>query len=149
MQLGNQYAQRMQQSRMFNEEMLAKAHAARQQGKQMGIYNFLNQLQSFYANEFKRRQFNDTMDLYRQNLQLDRDKFNRDLKNYNDIVSVPGMPTPRLYTPSMPLTTGKRLSSNLTPTALWTPANSKYLLSGSQPYDDYNSWNLKRRGIIK
>ena len=149
MQLGNQYAQRMQQSRMFNEEMLAKAHAARQQGKQMGIYNFLNQLQSFYANEFKRRQFNDTMDLYRQNLQLDRDKFNRDLKNYNDIVGVPGMPTPRLYTPSMPLTTGKRPSSNLTPTALWTPANSQYILSGSQPYDDYNIWNLKRRGIIK
>jgi len=29
MQLGSQYAQRMQQSRMFNEEMLAKAHAAR------------------------------------------------------------------------------------------------------------------------
>lgn len=149
MQLGNQDAQRMQQSRMFNEEMLAKAHASKQQGKQMGIYNFLNQLQSFYANEFKRRQFNDTMDLYRQNLQLDRDKFNRDLKNYNDIVGVPGMPTPRLYTPSMPLTTGKRLSSNLTPTSLWTPANSQYILSGSQPYDDYNIWNLKRRGIIK
>ena len=82
MQLGSQYAQRMQQARMFNEEMLAKAHAARQQGKQMGIYNFLNQLQSYYANEFKRRQFNDTMDLYRQQQALDRDKFNAAFPNY-------------------------------------------------------------------
>lgn len=148
-QLGAQQAQWDLQGIMNDQKRLDEAHGRRQQGKQTGIYNFLNQLQSFYANEFKRRQFNDTMDLYRQNLQLDRDKFNRDLKNYNDIVGVPGMPTPRLYTPSMPLTTGKRLSSNLTPTALWTPANSQYLLPGSQSYDDYNIWNLKRRGIIK
>lgn len=84
MQLGSQYAQRMQQSRMFNEEMLAKAHAARQQGKQMGMFNFLNQLQSYYANEFKRRQFNDTMDLYRQQQNLDKARFDSELARYND-----------------------------------------------------------------
>lgn len=84
MQLGNQYAQRMQQSRMFNEEMLAKAHAARQQGKQMGMYNFLNQLQSYYANEFKRRQFNDTIGLYRQQQNLDKARFDSELARYND-----------------------------------------------------------------
>jgi len=66
MQLGNQYAQRMQQSRMFNEEMLAKAHAARQQGKQMGMYNFDNKQQSYHADDFRRRQFNEMMALYKQ-----------------------------------------------------------------------------------
>lgn len=82
MQLGNQTAQRMQQSNMFREEMAAKSHAARQQGKQMGIYNFLNQLQGYYANEFKRRQFNETMDLYRQQQALDRDRFNAEFPDY-------------------------------------------------------------------
>lgn len=71
MSLGAQRAQRAMQAYMFDEEMTAKAHASRQQGKQMGIYNALNQLQGYYANEFKRRQFNDTMDLYRQQHQLD------------------------------------------------------------------------------
>lgn len=85
MQLGSQYAQRMQQARMFNEEMLAKAHAARQQGKQMGMFNFLNQLQSYYANEFKRRQFNDTMDLYRQQQELDRDKLKMMFPDYDRV----------------------------------------------------------------
>lgn len=83
MQLGSQQAQRRQQANMFNEEMLAKAHAARQQGMQMGIYNFLNQLQGYYANEFKRRQFNDTMDLYRQQQDLDKAQFNSWINQYN------------------------------------------------------------------
>lgn len=83
-QLGTQAAQRDLQGRMFDMERLDKAHAARQQGKQMGIYNFLNQLQSYYANEFKRRQFNDTMDLYRQQQNLDKARFNSELARYND-----------------------------------------------------------------
>ena len=83
-QLGTQAAQRDLQGRMFDMERLDKAHAARQQGKQMGIYNFLNQLQSYYANEFKRRQFNDTMDLYRQQQNLDKARFDSELARYND-----------------------------------------------------------------
>lgn len=83
-QLGTQAAQRDLQGSMFDMERLDKAHAARQQGKQMGIYNFLNQLQSFYANEFKRRQFNDTMSLYRQQQNLDKARFDSELARYND-----------------------------------------------------------------
>lgn len=84
MQLGNQYAQRMQQSRMFNEEMLAKAHAARQQGKQMGIYNFDNKQQSYHADDFRRRQFNEMMALYKQQQNLDKARFDSELARYND-----------------------------------------------------------------
>ena len=83
-QLGTQAAQRDLQGRMFDMERLDKAHAARQQGKQMGIYNFLNQLQGYYANEFKRRQFNDTMGLYRQQQNLDKARFDSELARYND-----------------------------------------------------------------
>lgn len=43
----------------------SKAHAARNKGMQVGIANMLAQIQQYQANEFKRRQFNDTMDLYR------------------------------------------------------------------------------------
>lgn len=46
-------------------DMYAKANAARNKGIQTGIANMLSQIQQYQANEFKRRQFNDTMDLYR------------------------------------------------------------------------------------
>ena len=83
LQTGYQDATRRQQSNAFNEEYTAKSHAARQQGMQMGVYNFLNQLQGYYANEFKRRQFNDTMDLYRQQQKLDMDRFKAEFPDYD------------------------------------------------------------------
>lgn len=82
MQLGTQQAQRRQQANQFRADMTARAHAARQQGIQMGWQNLLSQIQGFYANEFKRRQFNDTMDLYRQDQKLQRDRFNAEFPNY-------------------------------------------------------------------
>lgn len=83
MQLGTQQAQRRQQANQFRADMTARAHAARQQGIQMGWQNLLSQIQGFYANEFKRRQFNDTMDLYRQDQKLQRDRFNAQFPDYN------------------------------------------------------------------
>jgi hypothetical protein len=56
----------------YDDEYYAKSHAARQQGQQMGIYNLLNQGQSYLANANKYNQFKDTMSLYRE--QLDTDK---------------------------------------------------------------------------
>lgn len=66
MNLGAQRAQRQQQANQYRSEMLARAHGARQQGIQTGISNLVAQIQNYYANDFKRRQFNETMDLYRQ-----------------------------------------------------------------------------------
>lgn len=77
---GAQDAQRRMAANQFNEEYFAKSHAARQQGMQMGIYNLVNQMQNYYANDFKRRQFNDTMALYRDQNKLDWDKYNYWLK---------------------------------------------------------------------
>lgn len=68
-------AQRRQAANEYAENYYAQAHAAKQQGKQMAMYNFLNQLNQYYSNEFKRKQFNDMMGMYRDNQKLDRDKF--------------------------------------------------------------------------
>lgn len=53
----------------------SKAHAARNKGIQTGIANMLAQIQQYQANEFKRRQFNETMDLYRADQKQRQDQF--------------------------------------------------------------------------
>jgi hypothetical protein len=68
-------AQRRQAANEYAENYYAQAHAAKQQGKQMAMYNFLNQLNQYYSNEFKRNQFNQMMGMYKDNQKLDRDKF--------------------------------------------------------------------------
>ena len=68
-------AQRRQAANEYAENYYAQAHAAKQQGKQMAMYNFLNQLNQYYSNEFKRNQFNQMMGMYKDNQKLDREKF--------------------------------------------------------------------------
>lgn len=52
----------------FDLDYYSKAHAAKLQGLQMGIYNMLNSLQTGYANSFKRNQFNKMYNLYAADL---------------------------------------------------------------------------------
>lgn len=68
--VGQQEAQRRQQAEQWDADTYAKAHAAREQQKNMGWYNMQNALEQYTANEFKRNQFNRTMDLYEQENQL-------------------------------------------------------------------------------
>lgn len=56
-------------------DMYARAHAARNKGMQTGIANMLAQIQQYQANEFKRRQFNDTMQLYRDDMDQRKKNF--------------------------------------------------------------------------
>lgn len=53
----------------------SKAHAARNKGIQTGIANMLAQIQQYQSNEFKRRQFNETMDLYRADQKQRNEQF--------------------------------------------------------------------------
>lgn len=69
----------------WDEDMYAKAHAARQQGMQMGTWNMLNQLQQYWANEFKRQQFNETMGLYKQDQKLRADEIQALLKGNSSL----------------------------------------------------------------
>ena len=70
---GNSNAQRRQQANQYNTEYAASAHAAKQQGMQMGIRNFMDYLQQYSANEYKRRTGNGMLSLYQQKVDLDRE----------------------------------------------------------------------------
>lgn len=62
---GNASRQARMQANQWDLDYYSKAHAAQLGGMQMGARNMLQQLQSWQQNDFKRRQFNDTMALYR------------------------------------------------------------------------------------
>lgn len=70
---GNQQAVRRQSANQYNTEYAASAHAAKQQGMQMGIRNFMDYLQQYSANEYKRRTGNGMLSLYQQKVDLDRE----------------------------------------------------------------------------
>lgn len=72
LQVGTQNAQRMQNSNQYRDEAYAKAHGARTQMEQVGMFNMLNAIQQFYANEFKRHQFERTMGLYDQDYRYNK-----------------------------------------------------------------------------
>lgn len=86
---GDASARRRQAANEYAENYYAQAHAAKQQGKQMAMYNFLNQLNQYYSNEFKRKQFNDMMSMYRDNQKLDREKFDAWKNALNNNSNVP------------------------------------------------------------
>lgn len=67
---GNYDARRRQVANQYREEAYAEAHGARQQQMQMGMRNFMDYLNQYSANEFKRRQFNDMLSLYQADMGL-------------------------------------------------------------------------------
>ena len=67
-------AQRAMQANMYDEEMYAKAHAARQQGMQMGMRNMIDSVGSYWQNAFKQNQFDRMMNLYQQDMDLKKDE---------------------------------------------------------------------------
>lgn len=67
-------ANRQYLTNAYNRDLdyYSKAHAARQAGKQMGMSNFLSQINQYYANAIKYNQFLDTLSLYRDKKDLDK-----------------------------------------------------------------------------
>ena len=80
---GNAKAQRRQQANQYNTEYASQAHAARQQGMQMGLRNFMDYVNQYAANEYKRQTGNGMLGLYQQQVDLDRDKVLGDQTVYN------------------------------------------------------------------
>lgn len=66
--LGVQQAQRRQSANQYDLDYYSKAHAARQQGMNAGLYNMMNAAQNWAANQFKYDQFMRTLRLYQQDL---------------------------------------------------------------------------------
>ena len=81
-------AQRAMQANMYDEEMYAKAHAARQQGMQMGMRNIIDSVGSYWQNAFKQNQFDRAMNLYQQDINLKKDEIKALLSNNNAAKSV-------------------------------------------------------------
>lgn len=80
LQTGESEAQRRQQSKQWDLDYYSKAHAARQQMMQMGMRNFLDYVNQYSANEFKRKSAIANYDLYAQHLKNERDKIEDLLK---------------------------------------------------------------------
>lgn len=66
---GNNAAQRRMQANQFDLDYFSKAHAARQQGMQMGLYNMVNSLQNYYKNKNKWDMFAMSHKLYSDELE--------------------------------------------------------------------------------
>ena len=66
-----------------------QAHGAKYRGRDTAIANMIKQVNSAYANEFKYRTFQDTANMYRQNLNKDQQDYVNDLLNGKASYSAP------------------------------------------------------------
>lgn len=134
--LGSQTAQRRQQANQYNTEYASQAHAARQQGMQMGLRNFMDYIQQYAANEYKRKTGNGMLGLYQQKVDMDGENMRR---YYKDEPSSTTTPTVK-YTP---ITTQLRTYGYPTTNVegyTYTPAN--YITNFTQmPPISYHKWN--------
>ena len=134
--LGSQVAQRRQQANQYNTEYASQAHAARQQGMQMGLRNFMDYIQQYAANEYKRKTGNGMLGLYQQKVDMDRENMRRYYNNGNDNTTTPTVKyapiTTQLRTYGYPTTNVEGYA--------YTPAN--YITNFTQmPPISYHKWN--------
>lgn len=133
--LGSQTAQRRQQANQYNTEYASQAHAARQQGMQMGLRNFLDYIQQYAANEYKRKTGNGMLSLYQQKIDMDRDNMRRYYNNGNNGNTT----TVVKYTPTTtPVRTYGYPTTNVEGYA-YTPAN--YITNFTQMPPVNYKWN--------
>jgi hypothetical protein len=74
MSAGNEAAQRRQQANQYNTEYAANAHASKLQGEQMGVRNYIDYLNQYMANEFKRKMGMGMLSLYQEDTDRDKSK---------------------------------------------------------------------------
>ena len=133
--LGSQAAQRRQQANQYNTEYVSQAHAARQQGMQMGLRNFMDYIQQYAANEYKRKTGNGMLSLYQQKIDMDRDNMRRYYNNSNDDNTTPVVK----YVPTTtPIRTYGYPTTNVEGYA-YTPAN--YITNFTQMPPVNYKWN--------
>ena len=72
LEVGNQDATRRQNASQFDYNAYVASHGAKTKGIEQSVANILNQINAGYKNEFKYRTWQDTADIYRQ--QVDNEK---------------------------------------------------------------------------
>lgn len=86
--IGADEAKNRMYAKQFDLDYYSKAHAAKQQMQQQGIKNIIDGVQSYYANDFKRRQFNDIMGLYGQQLSNEQKRTAADIRNMQEMSKI-------------------------------------------------------------
>lgn len=134
---GSQTAQRKQQANQYNTEYTSQAHAARQQGMQMGLRNFLDYIQQYAANEYKRKTGNGMLGLYQQKVNMDRENMRRYYKGQPNTTTTPVYTT--TTTARTPVRTYGYPTTNVEGYT-YTPTN--YITNFTQmPPISYHKWN--------
>lgn len=112
LQSGGVSAQHRQQAKQYDYEMLARAHNAALQGRQLAtMYNAQNVLNQYFANRFKKKQFDETMDLYKKDQEINLQTLQAMLKGLKNepsqaekVEAVQSInPTYSMYLPQSPL----------------------------------------------
>lgn len=80
-ELGAKDAANRMAANQYNTEYAAKAHAARQQGMQQGMINFLGQLQQYIANKNSADMYNGMRAIYQQDVDLRKQAIKPRTKN--------------------------------------------------------------------
>lgn len=80
LQEGNNIATRRQNANQHDWSDYVAAHGAKTRGIEQAGANIVGAINSAFQNEFKYRTWQDTLDIYRQQQQLDKDKLEADMK---------------------------------------------------------------------
>lgn len=81
LQEGNSIASRRQNANQHDWSDYVAAHGAKTRGIEQATANILGQINSGFQNEFKYRTWQDTLDMYRDQQKLDRDRLQADIAN--------------------------------------------------------------------
>ena len=81
LEAGNQSATRQQQAYQWDEDMLARAHAAQENMLETSAYDRQNGLTQFFKNAWEKNQFDRTMNLYESQQKDDRAKTQAIIEN--------------------------------------------------------------------
>nr|DAJ78173.1 MAG TPA: hypothetical protein [Caudoviricetes sp.] len=104
---------------------------------QMGLRNFLDYIQQYAANEYKRKTGNGMLGLYQQKVNIDRENMRRYYKNEPNTTTTPIYTT--TTTARTPVRTYGYPTTNVENYA-YTPAN--YITNFTQmPPISYHKWN--------
>lgn len=88
LQEGNSIATRRQNANQHDWSDYVQAHGAKTRGIEQAMSNTLGAITGGFQGEFKNRTWQDSLDIYRQQQKLDRERLEADLNNKKAVVSV-------------------------------------------------------------
>jgi hypothetical protein len=81
LEVGNQNATRRQNANQFDYNAFTASHGAKTKGIERSVSNILNAINAGHSNEFKYRTWQDTADIYRQQIDNEQKALLANMKN--------------------------------------------------------------------